>query len=762
MKRRTFLSLSALSGAAFAVEGCSNRGTQFIRFVPEEDLVPGVAVWKPGVCTMCSAGCGIHVRVMEGEAEVVRNGQLGIIKMGLPKKLAGNPEHPVSHGKLCARGEAGLQVTFNPDRIKHPLKRSGQRGSGQFTQVSWDEAIQELLTHLQPLASQPETKSLAFLSGPLRGQRKILIERFLSGFDGSEWVPFELFDDEVLRQANRLSFGYDQLPTVDLAHSGYVISFGADFLGTWNSPVAQSVGYGKMRQNRSGVRGKFVQVESRVSQTGANADEWVAAHPATEGLLALGIAHVILKEKLGHAETAGAAGTRIAGWREGLPAYSPEAIAWKTGVPPETITRLAREMAAISPAVAMVGGAPLAQTNGLFTALAINALNALLQSVGKPGGLQFTPESPLPAGAAARDNSGVSKASSIRALAQQILSGQPRPVEVLLVHEANPVFATPLGWQVKEALAKIPFIASFGSFLDETSRLADLILPDHSFLESWIDDVPESGTTQSVVSLAPPAMRPLHDTRGLPDVLLDLAHRIGGQTSEAMPWKSYEEMLQASLAPLAHQPGSIKAKDSGEFWNKIQEQGGWWSAEKVAGPKAKTPTGSFSVVKNQEPEFAGSLGEYPFYFLPYATQQFYDGRHANLPWMQELPEVLSTGMWGTWVEINPRVAATLQIEQGDLVEVASPHGKVRAPALLSPGIAPDVIAIPVGQGHEEYGRYASGRGANPIKILAPLVEPTTGALAWAGTRVSISKVGKGELALLSGGPTQWSQEKITR
>src|SRR5450755_3142437 len=762
MERRTFLSLSALSCAAFAVEGCGDRGTQFIRFVPEDDLVPGVAVWKPGVCRMCSAGCGIQVRVMEGEAEVVRNAQLGTIKMGLAKKLAGNPEHPVSRGKLCARGEAGLQVTYNPDRIRHPLKRIGQRGSGKFAQVSWDDAIQEALTRLQPLTSQHESRSLAFLTRPQRSQRGVLIERFLSAFDGAQWVRFELFDDQVLRRANWLSFGYEQLPTVDLAHSGYVISFGSDFLGTWNSPVAQSVGYGKMRQNRSGVRGKFVQVESRVSQTGANADEWVAAHPGTEGLLPLGIAHVILKEKLGHAETAGAAGTQIDGWREGLPAYSPEAIAWKTGVPPETITRLAREMAARSPAVAMVAGAPLAQSNGLFTALAVNALNALLGSVGKPGGLQFTPEAPFPASLGLWGNSGGSKVNSVRALAQQILSGQPRPVEVLLLHEANPVFATPMGWRIKEAIERVPFIASFGSFLDETSRLADLILPDHSFLESWIDDIPESGTTQSVVSVAPPAIRPLHDTRALPDVLLDLAHRLGGRLSEVLPWKSYEEMLQALLAPLAHHPSSINAKDAGEFWNKIQEQGGWWSAEASVAPKAKAAASSFSAVKYQEAEFAGSAGEYPFYFLPYATQQFYDGRHANLPWMQEIPEVLSTGMWGTWAEINPRTAATLQIEQGDLVEVASPHGKLRAPALLSPGIAPDLIAIPVGQGHEEYGRYASGRGANPIKMLAPQVEPATGALAWAGTRVSITKVGKGELILLSGGPTQWSQEKIAR
>ena len=421
--------------------------------------------------------------------------------------------------------------------------------------------MQELSAHLSPLASPHAAQSLAFLTRPLRGQRGVLIERFLSGFDAAQLVPFELFDDGVLRTANRISFGYDQLPTFDLAHSSYVISFGADFLGTWNSPVAQSVAYGTMRQNRSGIRGKFVQVEPRMSQTGANADEWVPAHPGTEGHLALGLAHVILNEHLGHAETAGAAGMRIEGWREGLPEYSPEAVAWKTGVAPETITRLAREMAAQSPAVAVVGGAPLAQTNGLFTALAVNALNALLGSVGKPGGLQFTPRLSLSTSGSPEAISRERNVASVRSLAQQILSGQPRPIELLLLYEANPVFATPPGWQVKEALEKVPFIASFGSFIDETSSLADLILPDHSYLESWIDDVPESGTTEVVVSVAPPAMRPIHDTRAMPDVLLDLAHRLGGRTSQALPWKSYEEMLQAALTPLSRHPGSISAKE---------------------------------------------------------------------------------------------------------------------------------------------------------------------------------------------------------
>ncbi len=754
MKRREFLKLGAMSGAAVAVAGCGKTGTQLIRFVPEETLVPGVAVWKPSICDQCPAGCGLQVRVMEGEAEVIRNGQLGLIKMGLAKKLEGNPHHPVNHGRLCAWGQAGLQVTYNPDRIQQPLKRVGQRGSGEFAPISWDEAVQQLTSHLAPLASQ-KNSSLAFLAKPLRGQRRPLIQRFLSGFDSAQFVEFELFDDAVLRRANYLSFGYDQLPTFDLARSNYLVSFGADFLGTWNSPVAQGFAYGDMRQGRPGARGKFVQIEPRMSQTGGNSDEWIPAHPGTEGDLALGFAHVIMSEHLASAESAGAAGARIDGWREGLPNYSPEAVAWKTGVAPDVITRLAREMAAHPPAVAIVGGAPLGQTNGLFTALAVNALNALLGSVMKPGGLLFTPE--VPASAAESAKAAASpETTSVRALARQILSHQPRPVGAVLLYETNPIFAAPPEWQVKEALAAVPFIASFGAFLDETSSFADLILPDHSPLESWIDHVPQSGSAEAAVSVAPPAMLPLHDTRPMPDVLLGVAHRLGGRAAAALPWKAYEEMLQAAIVPLRHLPGSIAATSDDDFWSKVKEQGGWWSSGESLARKAKTPP-STAPVKSSDAQFDGLAAEFPFHFLPFASQQFFDGTHANLPWMQELPDVLTSDMWGSWVEINPKTAARLGIELGDLVEVASPHGKLRAPALLSPGISPDIVAMPVGQGHEQYGRYATGRGANPLKIVGPQLEPNTSAWAWAATRVSVTKVGKGALVLFSGGPTQWDE-----
>ena len=398
MDRRDFIKLTAVTGTSATLASCGHPEDQLIRFVPEEELVPGVASWKPSLCPLCRAGCGTLVRVMEGDAEVRRGDQVGVVKMGLAKKLEGNPAHPISQGALCARGQAAIQVTYHPDRITQPLKRAGDRGTGQFRAVSWDEAVGELTAQLDALAAADARRALAVVVRAGASHRHDLIAQFLDRFGAPPPVAFECFSDDVLRRANLLSFGHAQVPTVDLARSRYVIAFGADFLGTWNSPVAQMAGYGHMRQGRPGVRAKFVQVEPRLSQTGANADEWVPVRPGTEGVLALGLAHVMLRAGLRRAEAAGEAGALIAGWAGGLATYSPTEVAQRTGVAAARVERLARELVAQRPAVAIIGGAPLAQTNGLFQALAVNALTALLGAVDEPGGLTFTPQAGPSAG----------------------------------------------------------------------------------------------------------------------------------------------------------------------------------------------------------------------------------------------------------------------------------------------------------------------------------------------------------------------------
>ena len=429
MDRRDFIKLTAITGTSATLAGCGNPEHQLIRFVPDEDLVPGVAEWKPSVCPLCAAGCGLSVRVMEADVETTRNGQAGVVKMGVAKKLEGDAKDPISQGGLCARGQAAIQITFHPDRLTQPMKRTGARGAGEFKPVTWDEAIAELVAQLDALAAAGDKQSLACLVRPRRGRRGALVAEFLAKFGAAAPVAFELFGDEVLRRANAISFGHEQLPTLDLARSRFVVAFGADVLGTWNSPVAQSAAYGQMRQGRlsDGIRGTWVQVESRMSLTGANADQWVPVKPGTEGVLALGLAHVILAHKLRPGDGAGRAGAAVDGWASGLAEYTPARVEQITGVRATRVDRLARELAASAPAVAIIGGAPLAQTNGLFHALAVNALNGLLGTVGQPGGIFFTPGVQPPA-------------PSPQPLAQALQSAK-----VLLIDDVNPVYGSAEG-----------------------------------------------------------------------------------------------------------------------------------------------------------------------------------------------------------------------------------------------------------------------------------------------------------------------------
>ncbi len=410
-----------------------------------------------------------------------------------------------------------------------------------------------------------------------------------------------------------------------------------------------------MRQGREGRRGKFVQVEPRMSQTGANADEWIACRPGMEGVLALGMAHVILREKLSTHGANSHAGSLIEGWSAGLPEYSPEAVEKQTGVAAATVTRLAREITQREVGAAIVGGAPLANTNGLFNALAVNALESLVDAGATV--LSFSAQPPWQNSPGAPDQSGFAR---LNGLSKAILSGQPHAPRVLILNDPHPVFSAPPGMRIRDAILKLPYLVSLGNFLDETSSLADLILPDHAPLESWLDDVPESGATQAVASLAPPAVHPLYNTRAMPDVLLSAAQQLGGNVAAAVPWKSFDAMLRSVFVPLRQHPGSISAKTDDEFWGSVQEQGGWWSTPATSAPPRVTLT-SHPPANAVQPEFDGNAEAFPFYFLPYASQAFLDGSLAHLPWLQELPDVLTSAMWSSWLEINPKTAASLKI-----------------------------------------------------------------------------------------------------
>ena len=776
--RRDFLKLVGAggvgTGAGFMLrEAIKHPVENLVPYpVPPEDFSPGIATWYNTVCSMCSAGCGITVRTREGRA----------------KKIEGNPSHPVSQGRLCARGQAGLQVLYNPDRVTTPLRQTGERGSGDWLPLTWTEGLSQISGRLGELRSSGQGGAVCLLSEGQRGHVHGLFEQFMAEIGSDRLVYYDYDHPHPLRAAMNRLFGASELPYFDLGNTDYLVSFGADYLGSWLSPVHHGLGFGQSRQGRDDHRGRFVQIEPRMTLSGAAADEWIPANPGTEGIIALAMANRIVGQ-------GGYQGDDVDAWAAALEPYSADAVAEQTGVAAETISRLADTFAETGPSLAIGGDGAGRHSNGVDALTAITALNYLAGNLGIEGGLIFNPEPVAGQGAAARH-------ASYRSMLELAEDAREGRIQVLIVNQANPVFTMPAAAGIGEALARIPLIVSLSSFMDETTAMADLILPSHTYLESWGDDFPEPGVGFRAGAISQPVVSPLYDTRDTGDTLLAVAAAVnpdGGlaaatteeylrqqwraifegdgpaeaaaaDAQEAIAVETEEaavvvaaqdapegaagdapadaEVAAAQItpaegaAPTDPDPAGWMPDAFDEFWNSLLRAGVWGENTRAEQGPVIVDASVIDAIGVDAPEFAGSSETYPFILQPYLSLNMHDGSGANLPWMQELPDPLTSVVYGSWLEINPATAQELGLRDGDLVEVESPEGTVSVPVLTFPAIMPNVVAMPVGQGHSEYGRYASGRGANPIEILASQMEPETGSLAWNATRVRLNPTGR--------------------
>ncbi|MCH8220343.1 MAG: molybdopterin-dependent oxidoreductase [Proteobacteria bacterium] len=731
INRRDFLKFVGAgtigAGAGFLAADVSKMSTEFL--IPQvnlpEDYSPGIATWYNTVCTLCSAGCGISVRIREGRA----------------KKIEGNRSHPVNQGKLCAVGQAGLNVLYNPDRIKTPLLRDGERGSGSFRPIGWDEALTTISGVLGTLKIQKKANNAYLLSGAVSGHLNDLFALFMDQLGSQNYLQHEFSYPASLYAANKACFDEDVLPYYDIRNSKYLLSFGADYLGAWLSPVHHGVSYGHLRQG-TGQRGRCVQIEPRMSLSGANADEWIAARPGSEGMLALAMAHSIVEQGL-------YAGADAGDWQQALAAYSPASVAGPSGISAARIVRIATEFAAASPSLAIGGGAAGASTNGTANLVAVNVLNFIGGNIGEAGGILFNPASTFSIDAP-RPRAGYQEMLKLFAS----LSGDD--AEVLILHDTNPVFTLPSSANVAAAVMAVPYVIGMSSFMDETMALADIILPLDTYLEVWGDSIPDPGVGFAVASIAQPVVKRLYDTRSAGDIILALAHQIGGELPANMPWTSMENYIM-EMWRAVYQGKSNDSSDHGfrKFWLSILESGVWGErSPQQARPRQAMSQAMLSAVHMTQPSFAGNESEYRFVMQPYLSLAFQDGRGANLPWLQELPDPLTSVVYNSWVELNPKTAAELAIHEGDVLLIESTAGSLEAPAFIYQAIRPDVVAMPIGQGHGNYGRYASGRGSNPIEILAPETDIDSGGLAWSATRVKISKTGRRVHVIKTDGTTR--------
>lgn len=737
ISRRKFIQLTVLSGAV-AAAGCrnetiykaevsgryggyANRGVPYLN--EPDGMTEGVPQYFATTCQMCPAGCGLFVKTMGGRAN----------------QAQGNPDHPISGGKICARGSASMQHLYDPARLRFPAMRNGRNEAP--AQTDWETALARTITGLQAARGKG---NIAVLTDGMTFGRMPTLDRLVGQFAasaGGRVTNYSLLDDAPWRAAARAVYGQAQIPAYQLDEADFILAFSSNFLEAWPSPVYYSRLFGEFRQGprrKQGEHGRFVFIGPRMSMTAAKADQWIPCNPGTEGLVAQSLLFLITD-----------------------PSASLGDIAEQTGVTRDQLDRIASDFkAAGARAVALGGDGILSQPNATAAMTAIESLNVAVKSQCVRFGTSALPASnaaPMPNVIFADGHikyPGAANTSEAGFRQMQHLIGDMQAGRVgalVVLGQPNPVFTLPQATGFTEALAKVPFIVALTPFEDETTARANVLLPTRTFLEDWGDDVPAvippgvrmASLRQPIIDpqfiggpgLSPPDDQhvPWMDTRPTGDLLLDLSRRLG----KPLPDTDTRTAVRRTWAGLGEADLKASGTDNDPKWVAALAKGGYWVADilrnfyraphippgqKYTGPSGPPAPGTFA------------LHLYPHIFWT-------DGRHANLSWMQELPDPMTSAVWNSWVEINMDVAHEMDIRTGDIVRLTGAGGRfIDVPAVPYPGLHPGAVAMPIGQGHTAYGREVTQQGQNPLAILDPTAESATGALAYDATAVQIKKI----------------------
>ncbi len=778
--RRRFLQLvSGTAGAAALMRdrlsGFGQAAEDLRRWAtPEEVLVPSI-------CQQCPGGCGLLVRTLDGEVA----------------GISGNPLHPINRGSLCPKAFGGLQLLYDSNRLKGPMARAGERG--RFRAIGWDEALSMVTARLSDLRAKDLAHTVVVLGGQYRGYRDTLWKRFSEAYGTPNYIRVRCFSPEKPALAHRLMQGVTSPLGYDLAEARFILSFGASLLESWVGPVHTSRAFARLRRSNDRPRGLLVQVDPRRSTTAIKADRWIPIAPGTDGVLALGIANAMIREGLYDQEFVGEHTFGFEDWVDGagqrhlgfknlvLRDYGLFTVSAATGVPVRNILEIARNLATLKPAIVIGERGPAYGPDDLHIRMAIHSLNALAGNIGVAGGLQIQgelPLTPLPTinrDAAAKrglnqpriDGAGEKQyllaSDAPQLLPERIMSGAPYPVNALFLYATNPLANHPAKEAFAGAMKKIPFIVSFSPFLDESSAMADLILPDHTYLERWQDDQVTHLAGFTCFSLAPPASKPLHQTRSTADTVLQITQALGGAVAQNFPWKKFEELLREGAQGLyksgrgyvvsIHAEEALRKvleregywvpefKDYDAFWNGLLQRGAWWDPTGLpVSRKAllRTASGKFEFYstalkqlvdkaakqEGKAASFIATLGagktedqlflpavaiprpgqteSFPLRLISYRLMSRPVGGGRNQPWLLEQPAVHVQAAWDGWIEVHPKTAAALGIKAKDWVWVESAKGRIKLQAKLYSGTRPDVVQMPL------FG----GNGPNPNDLIA--------------------------------------------
>ncbi len=685
--RRTFLKAAGFSFAGLVASGCSRAPVEHA--VPyarqPEDLTPGRAYLYASTCGGCEARCGVLVTTRDGR----------------PVKIEGNPDHPLSGGATCAAGQASILGLYDSLRLAHPVGR-GRR-------AAWIEIDTEITAALDRIRAQGG--AVRILSASVTSPTKAaLIAKFLSTLPDARHVTYDPVSVSAILDAHAQTHGLRSLPRYRFDRADVLVSFDADFLGTWISPVEFTRGYSARRRiedERRPAMSYHVQIESRVSLTGSKADRRLRVAPGEVGHLVTRLAVALAR-------------------RAGVP------LAWQglgASAADQVVEEIADRLWNARGRSLVIAGSQDIRAQALC-----NFINHLLDGYGATLDL---------------DRPSYQRQGSdhdLEALREELTRGH---VAALFIAGVNPVYDLPDANVLAADLRRVPLVVSFAERLDETARVAHYVCPDHHYLESWGDDEPVAG----LVSLTQPTIHPLGETRSFVE---SLAAWMGAAQPALEAIRGHWER---AIYPRAGDVGSFQT-----FWDRALERGLAEVAPRAPEAVSAAPpsrgagdapgASSFTATRLEPIVSPDAPPRDRLALVLYETVGMLDGRHAHNAWLHELPDPVTKVTWDNYACLSPAIARRLGVNDGDVVRVAAAGDRAPAlevPAFIQPGQHDEVVAIALGYGRAGTERFSQ---VGPMWIdarprpgvigvnAAPFIDSMDGTRRYAGRAVTVGPTGR--------------------
>ncbi len=649
------------------------------------EIPDGEIQTAPALVKMGQPEYGIRVNTVEGN----------------PITAAGNPDHPLSRGGIDPLAASSVQLLHSPARLKGPMKKQG----GEFVSLSWEQAVEELADKLSDLRGE---NSVACVSGDETSSANEILAGLVQGL-GSDKFFFQPGEATLYHRTWQTLMGGRGHIGYDLAEADLVLSLGPDILESWGNAVRHQHLFGKDTF-------RLLYAGPVQNNTAVVAERWIPVHADALGHLALALSYHIL-------DNVPSAGRNIPGSKDLARFvrrnYGPMQAQKKTGLPEETIRSLARELLSSERPLAIPGSLAGSCDVSGFDLYAGFCLNLLLGRLNTAGGMQCIPEAPKVISGAPSWSQMLS--GDLLAALRKIAQGsQPAP-EVMLFYECNPIYSLPDKELTQEALEAIPYKVSFSQFMDETASSCDLLLPNHYFLERLDDAFAPFSSPSANYSVGPPVVEPVHATRSIPDLLLDLHRRLGLEPGS----DSYEAVLKQ------------KANILGADWREVTSGKMWQSSTVARQNSLEMWNQRIERLLDQSHKVSS---EYQVHLVPQIDRRTGTPQTGIPPFGLQTFRENELEKDTLFVRLNRQTARKNGVMEGSLVRVSSPKGACQARVNLDEGVMTDTVVLPLGFGHTDWDQFSRGKGENGLKLIAIRTEPGSGMAHCPSPRVRIDKL----------------------